>query len=75
MLAPSPCAPGPEPWSVQDLTTTMRGNFDFFYCPWDHKATAGRAETPGRGGGDLLHRCTAARCRELARLGTTSDMP
>ncbi|CAE7807084.1 ML4 [Symbiodinium sp. CCMP2592] len=22
----------------EDLTTTMRGNFDFFYCPWDHKA-------------------------------------
>lgn len=22
----------------EDLTTTMRGKFDFFYCPWDHKA-------------------------------------
>ncbi|CAJ1402572.1 unnamed protein product [Effrenium voratum] len=22
----------------EDLTTAMRGKFDFFYCPWDHKA-------------------------------------
>jgi len=24
--------------TFEDLTTPMRGNFDFFYCPWDHKA-------------------------------------
>eukprot|EP00913_Durusdinium_trenchii_P010620 g9964.t1 len=33
-----PPAPGTMPARGEDLTTTMRGKFDFFYCPWDHKA-------------------------------------